>query len=532
MARQKKLVAGKESGTVDMTRGNPVRHILTFAVPLFIGNIFQQVYNIVDTMVAGYNLGDLAIGAIGATATLYTLLVNFANGLNNGFGMIVARYFGAKDSEKLKSSIAAMVTLNSAMTLLLSVISLLFLRPLMRGMNVPDSIFEEAYGYIAVIVAGMTVTILYNMCAGILRAVGNSKIPLCFLVLACILNLFLDVLFIMGLGRGVEGAAMATVIAQGISAFLAGRYIWKHYREILPGKADFRFEASLLKEMLGTGLSMAAMLCMTDLGSVLYQRAINGLGDTLIVAHAAARKIITTLMMPLASIATASSTFVSQNFGAKQYAHIEKSIWKVLGMEVLWGVFSCILVYLFGSQAVRFLTNTQDAGVIENAVLSIRIQFPCYPALGILLCLRTSLQAMGSKLAPVMASGFELAGKIITGFILIPAFGYIWVCLTEPIIWVVCMAFLIAVFVIKNPLKKAMEQAQIKDREEKKKGMEKNKKRIDLCMKTGKGSDCIQNHYIKEKAGKVSEAGCLPGLRRLKAFGSGAGAKAHGNFSG
>ena len=324
----------------------------------------------------------------------------------------------------------------------------------------PDSIFEEAYQYIVIIVASMTVTILYNMCAGILRAVGNSKTPLYFLVLACIQNLLMDVLFIMSLGWGVAGAAAATVIAQGISAFLAGRYLWKHYREILPGKADFHFKPSLLKEMLGTGLSMAAMLCMTDIGSVLYQRAINGLGDTLIVAHVAARKIILTLMMPLASIATASSTFVSQNFGAKQYRRIEKCIWKVLGMEVAWGVFSCILIYLFGGQAVRLLTNTQDAAVIENAVLSIRIQFPCYPALGILLCLRTSLQAMGSKLAPVIASGIELAGKIVTGFFLIPAFGYLWVCLTEPIIWFVCMVFLIAVFVMRNPLKKAMEQAQ------------------------------------------------------------------------
>ena len=191
----------KESGTVDMTQGNPVRHILTFAIPLFIGNIFQQVYNIVDTMVAGYNLGDSAIAAIGATSSLYGLLVNFAWGLNSGFGIVVARKFGAKDEEGLKSSIAAMIVLNTVITALISVAALVFLRVFMRGLNVPETIFEEAYDYLAIIVAGMIATILYNMCAGILRAVGNSRTPLYFLIFSSILNLSMDVLFIMGLDR-------------------------------------------------------------------------------------------------------------------------------------------------------------------------------------------------------------------------------------------------------------------------------------------------------------------------------------------
>lgn len=463
MVRYRKQNSTGESATVDMTQGNPVWHIISFAFPLFIGNIFQQIYNIVDTMVAGYNLGDPAIAAIGATSSLYGLLVNFAGGLNSGFGIVVARKFGAKDEAGLKTSIAAMAVLNTFITVLISVVSLLFLKPLMRGLNVPETIFEDAYKYIVVIVAGMTATILYNMCAGILRAVGNSKTPLYFLILSSILNLSMDVVFIMGLGWGVQGAAAATVIAEGVSALLAGSYILKHYKDILPRKEHFQFEAAFLKEMLGTGFSMAVMLCVVDLGSVLYQRAINGLGDTLIVAHTAARKIIGILMMPLASIATANSTFVSQNFGAGQYRRIESSIKKVLGMEVLWGVLSCILVYLFGGLAVRFLTNTKDTEVIGNAVLSIRIHFACYPALGILLALRTSLQAMGSKFVPVISSGFELAGKLVAGFILIPAFGYIWVCLTEPIIWVVCMLFLIVVFRIKNPLKKAAVQGQAND---------------------------------------------------------------------
>lgn len=499
MALSRKPDSRKKMGTVDMTQGNPVRHILIFAIPLFIGNIFQQVYNIVDTMVAGYNLGDTAIAAIGATSSLYGLLVNFAGGLNSGFGIVVARNFGAGDARKLKSSIAAMATLNTVITVLISVAALVFLKPLMRVLNVPETVFEEAYDYIVVIVAGMIATILYNMCAGILRAVGNSRTPLYFLIFSSILNLSMDVVFIMGFGWGVQGAAAATVIAQSVSALLAGGYILKHYGDILPQKQHFRYEAAVLKEMLETGFSMALMLCVVDLGSVLYQRAVNGLGDTLIVAHTAARKIIGILMMPLSSIATANSTFVSQNFGARKYGRIEKSIRKVMGMEVLWGVFSCTLVYVFGSHAVRFLTNTKDAEVIVNAVLSIRIHFICYPALGVLLALRTSLQAMGSKVVPVILSGFELAGKVAAGFILIPAFGYIWVCLTEPIIWVVCMLFLIAVFVVRNPLKKMMAQGQINDGEESKKGLF-EREASDI------GAGARLNVYKKQQA--VCTAGC------------------------
>lgn len=232
MERQSKVNSRQKSGMADMTQGSPVRHVLIFAIPLFIGNIFQQIYNIVDTMVAGYNLGDQAIAAIGATSSLYGLLVNFAWGLNSGFGIVVARKFGAKDEEGLKSSIAAMMILNIVMTALISVGALFSLKWLMRGLKVPGTIFEDAYDYLVIIVAGMIVTILYNMCAGILRAVGNSRTPLYFLIISSILNLMIDVLFIMGFGWGVQGAAAATVIAEGVSALLAGGYIMKYYQDI------------------------------------------------------------------------------------------------------------------------------------------------------------------------------------------------------------------------------------------------------------------------------------------------------------
>ena len=448
-------MAKESTKTCDMTTGSPVRLILIFAIPLFIGNIFQQIYNVADTMIAGYNLGDSAIAAIGATSSIFSLIMNFASGLNSGYGIIVAQAFGAKDPDRLKKSIAAMLVLDLAITLILTVFSLLFLTTLMRLINIPDSIFSDAYAYIAIIIAGMPATILYNMLAGIMRAVGNSKTPLYFLILSCAINLSLDCLFIIRFGWGVEGAAAATVIAESFSALFSGIYVFRKYREILPGRKHFHLELPLIREMAGAGFAMALMLCVVDIGSVVYQRAINGLGEMLIVAHTAARKLIGIMMMPLASIATAYSTFTSQNWGAGKTERIRQTLKKVMAMEVGWGLFSCLAVFLLGEAAVQILTGTSDRNVIDNAVLSLRIHFVCYPALGVLLALRTSLQAIGRKVIPVISSSFELIVKLIAGVWLIPMFGYLCACLTEPIIWIVCMLFLIISFCVQSPFQMA-----------------------------------------------------------------------------
>lgn len=369
----------------------------------------------------------------------------------------MAQAFGAKDQDKVKKSIAAMVVLDLVITLILTLFSLIFLMPLMRLINIPESIFSDAYAYIAIITAGMLATIAYNMFAAMMRAVGNSRTPLYFLMISCAINLSLDCLFIIGLGWGVEGAAWATVMAESISALSSGMYVFHKYREILPDRKHFHLEMSLLKEMATTGFAMALMLCVVDIGSVIYQRAVNGLGEMLIVAHTAARKLIGIMMMPLASIATAYSTFTSQNWGAGKTERIRQTLKKVMAMEVGWGLFSCLAIFLFGKIAVQLLTGTSDNGVIENAALSLRIHFVCYPALGVLFALRTSLQAIGQKAIPVISSSFELVAKLIAGIWLIPTFGYLCVCLTEPIIWTVCAAFLIISYMKQRPLAKTEE---------------------------------------------------------------------------
>lgn len=441
----------ERSGKVlDMTRGKPVRMILAFAIPLLIGNVFQQVYSMADTMVAGYCLGDRAIAAIGAMSALYSLIISMSVGLNSGFAVVVTQSFGAHDEGKLRKAIGGMMVLDAAITVLLTGLSLVFLPALMRLMNTPESIFDQAYSYMAIICAGMTATISYNMFAGILRSFGNSRTPLYFLIFTSLLNIALDLLFVAGFGMGVGGAALATVAAQAVSGILTGVYAYRHYRDMMPGKEDFRPDRQLFRELLSTGSAMAFMYSVIDLGSVAFQGANNALGETVIASHTAARRIITIFMQPMSTMMNASGTFVAQNWGARQKKRIRETLKKVMGMEAAWGLFSCLIVYLFGRAIIHFTTGTVSEEVLGNAVMSLRIHFPFYPVLGVLLALRVSMQSMGQKTAPAFSGVIELVMKVISAIWLIPEYGFAGTCITEPVTWVLMTAFLLAVYWIKT----------------------------------------------------------------------------------
>lgn len=432
----------------DMTQGSPLRLIVSFAVPLFIGNIFQQLYTVADTMVVGRGLGDSAIAAIGATSALYNLLIDFAWGMNSGCGIVVTQSFGAHDEKKLRQSIAGMMILDTTVTAVLTLLSLLFMGPMLQYMNTPDSIFAQAHVYIAVICGGMIFTIAYNMFSAILRAVGNSRAPLYFLIVSSLLNITLDVLAVLVFHLGVAGAALATVAAQAVSALLCGVYLVRNYRSILPRREDFHPVKFIYMELASAGFSMALMICVVDLGSTVFQRANNLLGEAYITAHTASRKLISIMMQPISTIANANSTFIGQNWGAKKIDRIQAALKKVIRLEVLYGLFACVTIYLFGGTLVRFTTGTSNAEVVANAVMSLRIHFSCFPVLAILLCLRTAMQAMGRKTVPVLSSGIELAMKIVSAWLLIPRMGFLGTCVTEPVTWVLMTAFLAAAYLL------------------------------------------------------------------------------------
>ena len=433
---------------MDMTQGNPAKLMLTFAIPLFIGNIFQQIYSMVDTMVAGYTLGDSAIAAIGATSALSSLIVNFAIGLNSGCAIVVTQRFGAHDEPRLRASIAGMMELDAVITGVLTVLSLVFLRPLMHFMNTPETIMEHAYGYIAVLCAGMLATIAYNMFSGILRALGNSRTSLFFLIIASVLNIGLDVLFVSVLGMGVAGAALATVIAQAVSAALCGIYVFRHYRQYWPRRRDFQVSPALLRELVANGLAMALMHCVVDLGSVIFQRANNQLGEAFISAHTAARRIIGIMSQPLSTLSMAASTFIGQNWGAQKLKRIRVALRQALVMEIIWSLVAWILIFILGNFLVQLTTGTSDPQIISNAVMSLRWHLSFFPALGCLFVLRNSMQSMGRPIIPILSSCIELCMKILSAAIAVPSLGFLGTCITEPFTWLVMFLFLGAGYLV------------------------------------------------------------------------------------
>ena len=430
----------------DMTRGSILRHILTFALPLLIGNLFQQLYNVVDTMTVGYRLGDQAIAAIGATVSLYSMIVNFACDLNNGYGIIVTQRFGAGDVRQMRKAVAGMMELNLAAGVLVPTLSLVFLQPLLSAMNTPVDIVGQAYAYISIICAGIPVTIAYNMFASILRAVGNSRTPLVFLIISSLLNVALDILLVWGLDMGIGGAALATVLAQLTATLLSGAYLWKNYREYLPGKEDLRVPGRLIVTLLLSGLALAMMSVVVELGTVIFQSAANLLGQMYIAAHSSARRLLMMMIQPIISLSIANMTFIGQNWGAGKTERVRPAIRTAILLEILWCLFAAFILFFFGGALIRFTTGTTDPEILKNGVLSLRINCVLFPVLGVLFCLRNTMQAMGHKIIPVLSSFIELAMKLLAVALFIPRWGFIGVCITEPVTWVLMTLFLAGSF--------------------------------------------------------------------------------------
>ncbi|MDD6175536.1 MAG: MATE family efflux transporter [Firmicutes bacterium] len=436
----------KSQKLTDMTSGNALGHIIRFAIPLLIGSVFQQLYNFVDTMIAGRGLGDQAIAAIGATSALYSLLFSFANGLNNGYGLVLARLFGAKDRDRFRQATAAMILLDTVITSALTLAALLLLRPLLFLLDTPADIFDQSYRYIAIILGGLLTTIFYNMCAALLRAVGNSRIPLYFLILSCVINLGLDLLLILVFRMGTGGLAAATVIAQGISALCCWVYIVRNYPEYLPKRKDYRPARRLIPEMLSSGLSMALMLSVFAIGSIIMQRSVNQLGTLVITANTASRKIIQVMTMPLSMLATANATFAGQNYGAKRMDRVDSAIKKVILLELAWSAAALVIVAVAGEAMILLLTGTASRQVVEDALLNLRLSTVVFFPLGVLFVLRMAMQSMNRKIVPVISSSIELLMKVASCIFAVPVLGYLGVALTEPLVWVVCAVFLCVLY--------------------------------------------------------------------------------------
>lgn len=431
----------------DMTTGNPTRLILQFAIPLLISNLFQQLYNLADTRIVGTFLGEHALAAVGATASLNSLVIGLLMGMTNGFAIVTARFFGANDRKSMKKSIAGTIVLSVGTVAVLTVLSVLFLTPLLRMLNTPDDLLAQAASYFRIILLGMLVTVLYNGCASTLRAVGDSVTPLIFLIIATFANIGLDLLFVCVFRTGIPGAAIATVLAQGISVALCLLFIVRRYPELVPCRDDFMrlfHDRHLLRWMYSLGLSMGFMLSLVNIGSVVLQSAINTFGANIIVAHTAARKLTELFMMPFSVLATTMATYCSQNLGAGKLERIQTGIWRALLLSWGWCGIVVVLCYSIVPALLYMVTGSTTPSILDTATQYLHINCIFYFVTVVISVLRNSLQGMGDLVTPLISSSIELAGKVLIVLLLVPRLGYMGVIVSEPIVWFVMVIPLIA----------------------------------------------------------------------------------------
>ncbi len=435
---------------VDLLKGKILKSLIIFAISLFISNLFQQLYNTVDITIVGNYLGDESLAAMGACAAVYELLVGFALGVGNGLSIVTARSYGSNDKDMVKKSVVGSIIIGVGITVIIMLISILFLLPLLKLLNTPENILEESYSYISTVTMFVGVMFLYNLCAGFLRAIGNSIIPLVFLIISSLLNIVLDIVFITQFNMGIKGAAIATIIAQGISAILCIIYIYLKCPILIPKKEHFIFDKELFKELLGQGLSMGVMLLIVSAGTVILQKAINNLGYLIIAGHTAARKLNSFAMIPAASLSLSLATFVSQNKGANQKDRIKKAVNYSNILSIIWGITITIVLIFLAPTLIKYLSGSNEQVVINNGARYLIINAPFYAVLGILLNLRNALQGLGEKLIPLVSSIIEFFGKIVFVILFIPSLKYFGVIICEPVIWCL-MCLQLAYSFYKNP---------------------------------------------------------------------------------
>lgn len=431
---------------VDLIHGPIFRNLLWFAVPIFISNLFQQLYNAADTMIVGNVLGDSALAAVGACGSIYELLVGFGLGIGNGLAIVTARAFGAEDYKRVRQSVAWSMIIGIVASLIITAVGMLFLHPLLVLLDTPAEILEDAYSYISVIALFVLVMFAYNLCAALLRAIGNSVMPLVFLVFSSCLNVGLDILFITRFNMGVAGAAVATVIAQAVSVVLCIFYILKKTEILVPRREHFAYDRGLVKELVGQGLSMGLMSSIVSAGSVILQYGINGLGTLVIAGHTAARKLFALTDMPVMAISMAAATFVSQNRGASQPQRVRQGMRQTFLFCIGTAVVMSLLMLVSARWLVGLVSGSSEPVVLDNGAAYLIWNAPFYSVLGILLATRYALQSLGQKVLPLISSGIEFVGKILFVLFFIPRFEYMAVILCEPIIWCFMCAQLLYVY--------------------------------------------------------------------------------------
>ncbi len=423
----------------NLVKGPILKSLLLFSIPLLFSYFFQQLYNLMDTMIVAHTLGDLSLAALGAASPVYDFLIGLALGIGSGLSIVCARCFGANNIEQLKKAVVGSIVIGLIVTISITLFSIFYLDDFLNLLNTPSDIYQQTYDYLKIITWYTIVLFGYNLCAGLLNAIGDSMTPLLFLIFSSLLNVGLDFYFILNLNMGVKGAAYATVIAQAISAILCVIYIMKKAKVLIPSKKHWIVEKALYLELLSQGFAMGFMNSIVYFGSTILQIGINDLGSLTIAAHNAARKVSAVFSIPLSSMMQAKSMFVSQNYGANQITRIKKALKYALVYDLIIAIILSVIYLLWADDFIIFISGTSEEIVILNATKYLIVLGPFYFLLGAVLDFRFTLQAMGSKFLPIISSFIELFIKIIFVIFVIPRYQYDAIIWCEPMIWIFMM---------------------------------------------------------------------------------------------
>lgn len=435
-----------KSAQNDMTVGNPMKIILSFTLPIFIGNVFQQFYNMADAVIVGKFVGNKALAAVGSTGTIMFLIYGFVVGMTAGFTVLTAQKFGAGDMKGMRKTVAGAGILSFVVGALLTILFMAFMKPLLILMNTPSDIFADAYSYIMIVSGGILAQMLYNLLSSILRALGNSKLPLVFLIISALLNIVLDLVFIVGFGMGAKGAAVATVIAQGVSGILCLFYIIAKIPILHLKREDLDVGSTIYKNQLRIGVPMALQYSITAIGTMMVQSSLNILGSTLVAAYTAAGKIEQVVTQAYVAMGTTMATYAAQNIGAGSVKRIREGFKACTVIGVVYSFVAAGFIMTVGKY-MTYLFVSEDVDIIMN---SVDIYLKCigifFIPLAVVNIYRNGIQGLGYGLLPMMAGVAELIGRGVVAVIAGAKRSYPGVCLAGPAAWVLAGGLLIVMY--------------------------------------------------------------------------------------
>lgn len=436
--------------TTDLTEGKPLRLMLRFMIPVFIGNLCQQLYSMVDTLIVGRTISLDALAAVGATGSIFFLIIGFVQGVTSGLAVITAQYFGAHDENGVRRSAAMSLMLSAGITVIVTVASVLSARPLLELMNTPENIIASATEYISVIYYGIFATVFYNLISCIVRSLGDSKTPLIFLVIASILNIGLDLLFILTFQMGIAGAAWATVVSQFVAGVGCLLYSLKKFPVLRLKKSDFRFDFRFAWKHLRVGLPMAFQLSITAIGTMILQSALNSFGSVTIAAYTAASKIDMLATQSMYSLGVAAATYTAQNYGAGKLMRIQKGVRASLMIGAVCSAVGLVFVTGLGYPLISLFTDNVEADlmskVLDEGFLYLLCNGCCYILLTLIFIYRNALQGMGRSAITVFSGVTELAMRSVAAMVLAGIWGYTGICLSNPIAWLGADIFLLVTY--------------------------------------------------------------------------------------